>query len=155
MSVVEAPRTRPDRLRPERAGSPAARPNLHVVGPPRRRRTRLVAFIVLIMVSAVLLATVAFHVRLVQQQQHIDRLNRQADAAQARYDRLRVEVDRLESPARIVSTAKKLGMVDPAESTWLAPAHGASVNDASPSGGSGATSPDDYPDVKPHLGIAP
>lgn len=146
MSVIESPRTRP-----ERALREPSRTHLRVVDPPRRLRTRVIGALVLLTLFTVLMATVAFHVNLVQGQQRIDRMNRQADAAQARYDRLRVEVDRLQSPARVVSSATKLGMVTPDDSTWLAPV--GPVAAARPS--SGDVTADDYLDVKPHLGDTP
>ena len=150
MSIIESPRTRP-----QRAPVEESRPHLRVVEPPRRRRTRVIGALVLLTLFSVLMATVAFHVNLVQGQQRIDRMNRQADAAQARYDRLRVEVDRLQSPSRVVSSANKLGLVIPDDSTWLAPA-GPSAPHAAPAPAPSLDgAPDDYLDVKPHLGDAP
>ena len=150
MSIIESPRTRP-----ERAPIEESRPHLRVVDPPRRRRTRVIGALVLLTLFSVLMATVAFHVNLVQGQQRIDRMNRQADAAQARYDRLRVEVDRLQSPSRVVSSATRLGMVTPDDSTWLAPVGPASASTSSNSTPSLDAAPDDYLDVKPHLGDNP
>jgi cell division protein FtsL len=150
VSIIESPRTRPDRAPRE-----ATRPQLRVVEPPRRRRTRLIGALVLLTLFSVLMATVAFHVNLVQGQQRIDRMNRQADAAQARYDRLRIEVDRLQSPARVVSSATKLGMVNPDNSTWLAPQGSGAANPPSDPSSAGDAAPDDYLDVKPHLGDNP
>lgn len=150
MSVIESPRTRP-----ERATREEARPHLRVVEPPRRRRTRVIGALVLLTLFTVLMATVVFHVNLVQGQQRIDRMNRQAGVAQARYDRLRVEVDRLQTPSRIVSSATKLGMVTPEDSTWLAPVGPSAANESSTASSSGDAAPDDYLDVKPHLGDTP
>lgn len=150
MSVIESPRTRPERARREES-----RPHLRVVEQPRRRRNRLIGAVLLLTLFAVLMATVAFHVNLVQGQQRIDRMNRQADTAQARYDRLRVEVDRLQSPARIVSSATKFGMVTPEDSTWLTPVGPATAERSSTSSSPDGAAPDDYLDVKPHLGNTP
>ena len=142
MSVVEALRARPS----------DARPDLRVVDPPRRRRSRVLGALGLGVLFVVLFVTVAFHVALVQNQQRIDRLNRQATAAQARYDHLHVEVDRLQSPSRVVTEAEKLGMVSADDATWLAPDGTA---DSSPTSPTGPTTSDHYLTVKPYLGDTP
>lgn len=145
MSIIEAPR-------PQRVRADAPRPQLRVVAPPRRRRTKALGALGLCLLFVVLFATAAFHVMLVQNQQKIDRLNRRADTAQARYDHLRLEVDELQAPSRIVSSARKLGMVEADDATWLTP------KDSSGSGASENATPttsDHYLVVKPFLGDAP
>ena len=41
--------------------------------------------------------------------------------AQSRYEQLRLDVARLESPTRIVAAAKQLGMVQPSQPIYLSP----------------------------------
>jgi cell division protein FtsL len=156
VSVIESPRSRTDRAAdPGRDPRPAAQAparRLRVVEPPRdARRTRLVGAVVLLVLFGVLFGTVSFHVKLVQGQQRIDRMERRADAAQARYDHLRLEVDRLSSPARITAAARKLGMVDATDTIWLAPPAGADTSGSDPT----SSPADDYLDVKTYLGDAP
>ncbi|HET8931632.1 MAG TPA: hypothetical protein VFN21_13305, partial [Acidimicrobiales bacterium] len=102
MSMVAPPRpersTRRDREEAE------AR-HLRVVPAPRRSVRRVGLLLGFIAVFVILFGTVTFHVRLATGQQRIERLDRQAEAAQARYDRLRLDVDRLSAPDRIVARA--------------------------------------------------
>ncbi len=151
MSMVAPPR--PDsRARPDRAprGRRSDQPDRHlrvVAPPPRRGHRRLLSFFVLVGFFVILLGTATFHVRLVTGQQRIDRLDRQAEAAQAEYDRLRLDVDRLSAPDRVVARARALGMVDAQDPTWLAPGSPA-ITDGGDHGGAGLQ---DYLDVKPYL----
>jgi cell division protein FtsL len=88
----------------------------------RRRRNRLVAFGVSVMLCAGLFGVVAFHVVLTQGQLQLDQLHDTADAQQALYDRNRLLVAELESPERIVKVAQeRLGMVPPPDVTYLSP----------------------------------
>ena len=129
----------------------------------RRLRTRLAVIATGLFVMAVLFGLVGLHVMLAQNQFRLDRLTTQADAEQARYERLRLQVDQLESPQRIVATAQqKLGMVTPASVTYLTPS--APLPASGPSGTTGAAgsaglpaavSPPDWPTVKPHLAAQP
>ncbi len=123
---------------PARVAAPAPRPKrtpneqpsrvLRLVRPgeltprARQRRARMAAAFTVVLVAMGLFATVVFHVVLTQNQFKLDRLSNQATAEQARYQRLRLQVAELESPDRIVATAQqKLGMVQPAKVTYLAP----------------------------------
>jgi cell division protein FtsB len=124
--------------RPDRAampglgeGQPAVapvRPDLRVVEPrlpaPVRRR-RLVRFAVFAggtFVAAVVFGLVGVHVLLAQNQFTLDRLNARSAVEEARYQRLRLQVDQLESPQRIVATAEgRLGMVAPPAVKYLTP----------------------------------
>lgn len=145
MSLLE--RARAPRELP--SGEATEERRLRVVDPaPDRLARRIVSFVVLAMVFAVLFLTVTFHVSLVTGQQKIDRLNRQADLAQQRYERLRIDVDRLSAPSRVVSRARSLGMVPAQDPIWLAPGSATTVV---PDQGSGP-SISDYLDVKPYLG---
>jgi cell division protein FtsL len=111
-------------------------------------------------VVAVLFGLVGLHVMLAQNQFRLDRLNSRADAEQARFERLRLQVDQLESPQRIIATAQqKLGLVTPGSVTYLTPSGPlpASVSPAT-AGGAGVAvpvSPPDWPIVKPHLAAQP
>lgn len=113
-----------------------------------------------------LLAIVASHVMLSQQQQELETLERQATLSQRRYDQLRLEVARLEAPERVVEVAtQRLGMVQPAEITYLTPTERvveprvASKADGDAPGAdeqaAGLTSPSGWNSVKPHLTAGP
>lgn len=150
MSIVDAPRA----LRaPRRERSTAARPQRHlrVVEPPRGRGHRWLWLFLVTMVCLVLFGGVAFHVHLVTGAQRIAELEQQAEAAQHTYDRLRVEVDALSAPRRIVSQARSLGMVEATERTWLAPGEGSPRIDP----GAETLPLRDYLDIKPFLGDSP
>jgi cell division protein FtsL len=102
---------------------------------------------------------VASHVLLTQGQFRLQALQRQADEQQARYERLRLEVARLESPERIVAVAQqRLGMVPPPGVKYLSPT-GAATRTA-PATGAGrqlASSPSasDWSAVKRRLASQP
>ena len=88
----------------------------------RRRRARIAAVTLVAVVAAGLFGVVALHVVLTQNQFRLDRLRTQADAEQAKYQRLRLEVAQLESPEHVVATAQQeLGMVTPPTITYLTP----------------------------------
>ncbi|MBS1846803.1 MAG: hypothetical protein JST73_00855 [Actinobacteria bacterium] len=127
-------------------------PHLRVVDAPASpTRQRVIVSVVLTLCFGVLLTAVAFHVHLATGQRHIDQLNRHAQASQETYDRLRLQVDQLSAPERIVARAHALGMVDAQNPTWLAP--------AGPALSSGGTADDPtmrgYLDVKPYLRNVP
>jgi cell division protein FtsL len=88
----------------------------------RRRRARLVAGAGVIVAFVAVFGLVGIHVLLAQGQFRLAHLQGQADDAQARYIRLRLEVAQLESPERIVAAAQeRLGMVAPSSVTYLTP----------------------------------
>ena len=111
---------------PRRAPDRTTRPQLRVVPPGtltaagRRRRTRRFAIVMSAIVVAAVFGVVAAHVVLTQRQFRLEKLEQQATTAQAQYERLRLEVAQLESPARVVAAAQQLGMVPPATITYLA-----------------------------------
>lgn len=114
--------------RPATSPAPAPRatprtvPPLSVVRPAPRRRARLVTILVSVAVMASLFGLVASHVMLTQGQFRLESLRARAAAEQTRYERLRLQVAELESPARIVATAQeRLGMVPPPTVTYLSP----------------------------------
>ncbi|HZQ85020.1 MAG TPA: cell division protein FtsL [Acidimicrobiales bacterium] len=159
------------RAHPAGTGRPA-RPRLRVVPPnslspaARRRRGRLVAVVLSGAVVIGLLAIVALHALLSQNQLRLDDIDAKAAAQQARYERLRLEVAELESPSRIVATAQqKLGMVMPPTVTYLTPT-GTDESQATPPAGAAQTSaparppssqttPDTWSAVKPYLADHP
>ncbi|HMC41470.1 MAG TPA: hypothetical protein VKI20_00565 [Acidimicrobiales bacterium] len=114
---------------PARPGpAPARRPPLRIVGPrelgprARRRRARALTTAIGALVSALLFGLVVFHVLIAQSQLQLGRLETRALDAQARYDRLRLQVAQLSSPGRIVASAQeRLGMVPPPGITYLSP----------------------------------
>lgn len=167
MAVV--PATRRSVVAPQPQRTPATRerrPQLRVVDEPRSRRLSPGAVVVLVVggVFAVLFGLVVFHTVLLQNQQRLDRLDKQVTDAQAQYQSLRLQVAQLESPQRILDVAThKLGMVPPDGTTYLTPAAASSAgtdvgaNQGDTSGETAA--PDDgasaWPTVKPYLGAAP
>lgn len=143
MSVV----ARPDRAT-RRGAAEDRRRHLQVVEAPRSRGPRRVGIAALLLVVfAVSFASVGFHVHLATGQQRIEQLDRRAEAAQAQYERLRLEVDRLAAPSRVVERARALGMVEAREPTWLAPGSPAITEGT----GDGGRDLRDYLDVKPFL----
>lgn len=111
-------------------------------------------------VFVALLASAVFHALLAQGQQQLDHLDQQINQAEQRYDQLRLQVDLLSAPARIVSEASRLGMVTPAQVQPVTPPPGA-ASEIAGGGSSGAndqTTNDTitgYQAVKPHLGEQP
>lgn len=125
---MTAPRTAARPVRSPRPAAAPARPRLRVVPPGelttkgRRRRARRLVVLTGFLLGLCLLGVVASHVVLTQNQFRLEQLEARAGKARAEYDRLRLEVARLESPERIVAAAKeRLGMVAPEEVTYLAP----------------------------------
>jgi len=92
---------------------PEAR-HLRVVGDPVARRRVVVLPIVVVVVSAFLLA--GFWAAMAQSAVRIDSLERTRDTEQLRYQRLREEVARLASPAAVTAAARRFGM-EPAPRT--------------------------------------
>lgn len=147
---VAAPERRARQPRRDRAQ--VTERHLTVVDPPRSRRHRVLLFAIFVTLFLILLGTAVFRVRLVTGQQHIDRLEQRAEVAQRTYDRLRVQVDNLSAPDRIVARARSLGMVDAQDPTWLAPLPEAAPGETDETG---RTDLHAYLDVKPYLSGAP
>jgi cell division protein FtsB len=172
------------RVAPVGAGAPRPdpgaqqdRPHLHIVPPPRRLRLsrRLVVAALSAGFAGLLMALVALHVLIAQEQFRLNNLQSTAASGQASYEKLRLAVAELESPARIVSVAEgRLGMRQPGSVTYLpplrastrsggswtkltgstgaapqAPASGSPGTQAAPSGDA------DWPAVKPYLSGSP
>jgi hypothetical protein len=64
-------------------------------------------------------ALVTLHVVSAEQQLKLDSLNLQEQRAQGTYEDLRLQVDTLDTPGRILSAATKLGMVQPGTVTYI------------------------------------
>ena len=99
----------------------APRPSLKVVPAPQRRklRYRLVAGIAAGLIAP--FALVLVHVELTAGALRLTSLQSSGDAAQTRFEKLRLQVAQLESPARVVAGAQQLGMVTPTTITYLNP----------------------------------
>ena len=152
MRTVHVPRVAPVRA-PRPQPRRDARPDLRIVDRRRRRpsRRRVVSMLAISAFTLILFMAVAGHVLILQQQQRIDRLNLRSRQEQATYNQLRLKVDDLQAPSRIVERALGLGLVQPGQVHWLTPAT------SLPSTASGASGPSvgdsgDYPQVKPFLG---
>ena len=101
-----------------------------------------------------LFGVAAAHVVIAQSQFELARLEREASEAEARYDRLRLQVAELESPGRIVAAAQeRLGMVPPPEVTYLTPMPGRAQAQARtvPTARADAPGPTEWSLLKPHL----
>ena len=128
------------------------------VVPARTRPRRAGVLLLGVFLAASLFALAAFHAMLATGQVEIDRIERQVSDAQARYERLRVDVAALEAPARIVREAQeRLGMVPPSDVTYLTPSEAVSAEVEELAIAEGEPAPTDGGDraawatVKPYL----
>jgi cell division protein FtsL len=144
-----------DRRRPANPRPAQPRPHLKVVPPNtlsvagRRRRARRFGAALSVILFIGVFGVVAAHVVLTQRQFRLERLEREATAEEARYERLRLDVAELESPERVVAAAQQLGMVPPATITYLASSR------STPATGHKAETPgDEWATVKSHLAAA-
>jgi cell division protein FtsL len=108
-------------------------------------------------VIMLLFASVAMHVVLAQNQLRLSQIDSQAALAQARFGQLRLQVDQLSAPARIVGTAEgRLGMVAPGSVTYLKPSGATSGPGSAPVGGPApATPPAGWSTIKPQMVASP
>lgn len=113
---------------PPAPAKPGRKPHLRVVDrtertpAQRRRRTRLTIVGSTAVALIIALALVYLHVLLAQRQFSLDNLNARVQQEQATYQKLRLQVAELGSPENIISTAEgRLGMVQPAQVTYLSP----------------------------------
>lgn len=171
MASVTAGAARRSRTAPKPApkAAPKRQPDLRVVrAAATRRRRRLAAVLTTLFVAGGLFGVAAFHVLIAQNQFRLDEIEEQAVVEQAKYERLRLQVAELESPARIVAAAQqRLGMVPPPGVRYLSPAGvaGGTIAGSSPAadesddddhrGGAVATAGTGWSTVKPHLGSNP
>jgi cell division protein FtsL len=152
---------RPPERGPRVDRTPAdAKPSLSVVDPryrtpaQRRARARLMGVLLLVVVAAALFGLVTSHVALTQGQFRLEDMQAKAEEEQARYERLRLQVAELESPARIVAAAQeRLGMVPPPGITYLSPIGPAS--DSAPADDLDEAAAEDWSTVKPQLASRP
>ena len=164
MAVARAPRRLLTATAPLPKQKEQPRAELRVVGPAPRSALVTTACAVAAL-FVVFFALVVFHTVMLQNQQRLDRLDDQVEAAQSKYEHLRLEVAQLEAPQRVVDAAtQKLGMVPAAGTTYLTPSspEGAEAPPTTPDAtDTGATDtgttgppPDDseWPRVKPYLG---
>lgn len=176
MTAVRPAARRPAPAR-ARSGAPGRTPapRLRVVSEEalaartRRRRIRVAVAGASLLAVAGLFGIAVFHVLITQRQFALERMEADALAEQARYERLRLRVAELESPARIVAAAhERLGMVPPPGVRYLSPTGVASRgtprpplaaerNDVAAAGdpGSPATTAGGWTTVKPHLEARP
>jgi cell division protein FtsB len=142
----------------------AVRAPLQIVEPSRRRRSigLLVAGLCALIFMG-LLGLTAVQVTLAQNQQRLDKVNREVQQARDYYDRLRLAVAKLQSPDYIVPSAtKRLGMVPAASPLYLTPTAGVVNQVAAATGetisgagsGTGAGRPE-WGEVKESLGQLP
>ena len=124
-TAARAPARAPERSRP------AGRPQLRLVErrqrrtrhQPRRSGLRLGITVTVVILFASLFGLAVFHTVLVQGQARLDRIDARVASQEARAQELRLQVAGLEAPSRIVAEARgRLGMVSPAEITYLMPA---------------------------------
>ena len=143
----------PELVSPSSPGQPSPRPagaprHLRVVRDDelaavrRRRRLRVGSVVSVVFVIALLFVAVGMHVMLAQNQFRLDQLDKKAAAEQAKYQQLRLQVDRLSSPQAIVGAAEgRLGMVPAQSVTFLTPSSATSAAPASSASGAAAGTP--------------
>jgi cell division protein FtsL len=167
-AVAKSAPAQPEPDRPEQT-----RRHLHVVRAPertqqQRRRRAQVATVLLVGAGfCVGLCLVYLHVVLAQRQFRLDRLDEQVQTEQTTYQNLRLQVAELGAPANIISVAEgRLGMVQPANITYLPTDSSGLSKIASPNAG-GASRPSrgdvvagppgdaDWPKIKSELAGSP
>ena len=113
----------------------------------RRRKLRVGVAVLTAFVIALLSAAVWMHVVLAQNQVRLDALTAKANLAQTRYQALRLQVDQLSSPGRVLGIAEgQLHMTAPKSVTYLTPASGTASSGPPP-----AVPPPDWSKVKSQL----
>ena len=150
---TRAPARRRAPVEKDRRHPPNQRPSHLKVVPPntlstrgRRRRARRFGAALSVILFVAVFGVVAAHVLLTQRQFRLERMEQQAAAAEARYERLRLDVAQLESPERIVAAAQQLGMAPPVAVTYVAstrPTPAARTERSAPNG--------EWATVKSHL----
>jgi cell division protein FtsL len=125
----------------------------------RRRRIGLAAVTGVTLIFVLMLGLVAFQAKLAQDQLDLDRIERAAQDAEARYAQLRLRVAQLESPQRVVAEAKRLGLIrpEPDQIVYLRPPESAAAQAiaatgrADPRQSSGSANAAEWSQVKPLL----
>ncbi len=98
-------------------------------------RPRLVLGGLSLLAVVAVFALVILHVVSAEKQLTLDRLSVSEQQAANTYEDLRLQVDQLDTPGRILSAASKLGMVQPGSVTYLRVPGAPSVPGVSSSGG--------------------
>ncbi len=123
-SPVRAPRSTP-RSFPGVAVA-KSRPDLRIVGAPRRRsRTGLLVGAATVVVFGALFAGAVAHSLLVSGQVHLDEVGVETRAQQERLELEQLDLAGLQSPGRIAREATHLGMVPAGQQNWISPVAGA------------------------------
>jgi len=118
---------RPDEtLRPGTTGRPGSVPagerSFEVIEHRRQLATRVARYLgglALITLLVALVGALAFHATIVQTQQGLDEKNDRIEELEATTKRLRQELAELAAPARVVSEAKELGMIEAPSIVYL------------------------------------
>lgn len=134
------------------------RRHLRIVGPAERARLRLklsrrAGITVTVGLFGALFAVAVSHALLIEGQARLDRMDQEANEAQARYEELQAELSDLRSPDRILQEASEMGLVEPEDRTWLP-----QTQTVEPEGGEAAEadrSTTSYEDVKPYIEDTP
>lgn len=101
-----------------------------------RQRRRLLVTLCTTITVALAFGVAISQVIVAQNQSRIDTLNRRADAAQQRYEKLRYQESQLESPERVVAAAhNRLGMVEPDKVNYVPPVVDDPVDKSAPTSG--------------------
>lgn len=123
-SPVRAPRSTPRSL--PTATTLRLRPDLRIVGDPRRRtRTGLVVGAVTVVVFGALFAGAVAHSLLVSGQVHLDDVGVETRAQREQLEIEQLDLAELQSPERIARQAGLLGMVPARQQNWVSPVAGA------------------------------
>jgi cell division protein FtsL len=118
----------------------------------RKRRARVGLWLLTVVVTASLVAVVAFHVVVAQGQLEIDRIEERTSLQQERYQELRSLVAQQSSPEEIARRAKELGLVEPAGPPTSV---SGPPDPATPPPSSIPSTTDGWETVKPHLDPTP
>lgn len=116
-----APRPASKPARPPRREQEEVRPPLVVVAPRGRRRVGVVLTAMCGVLFVGMLGLTGLQARIAQDQQRIDRLDRELQQARAYYDELRVAVAAMEAPDFVVPRAEAMGMVPVVAPAYLTP----------------------------------
>lgn len=142
-------KTRPGKSAPRRTAAPARKRAPARSAPHAPGRGRVVAFVVVLVVFA-LVSAVMFHVVLAQGQLELDHLDIQISDARREYEQLRLEASQLGSPQQIIEQAQRQGLEFPADPPPYIDVPGAKVAATRPADPS--TTLGEWQDVKPSLG---
>jgi cell division protein FtsL len=120
-SRVVGVRARAEAAVPAPAGDRGA--ELRVLSPQiRRRRAGVAVLLATAVVFVLMVALVLVQAKMAQEQQRLDQIEQRTKQAQLSYDRLRVIVATIESPASITKTAQtQLGLVPAGKVTYVSP----------------------------------